>query len=70
MPGIYAAGADHCAFAAEEASLEQEQGIGLFSVLEGKDGTAETCPCKFACGAAGGAASAGHTFEYVRLNGG
>ena len=70
MPGVYAAGADHCAFAAEQASLEQEQGIGFFAVLEGKDCAAEVGLYKFACCAAGGAASAGHTFEYVRLNGG
>ena len=70
MPGVYAAGADHCAFAAEETALQQEHGIGFFAVLEGKDCAAEAGLYKFACCAAGGAASAGHTFEYVRLYGG
>ena len=49
--------------------MEQEEGIGFFAVLQGKDGAAEAGPYKFAGCAAGGAASAGHAFEHIWFNG-
>lgn len=68
MACVYGARADHGAFSAEEAAFEEAYGLFIAAVLQGQDGAAHAGLYKFAGGAAGGAASAGHTFEHVGLN--
>ena len=67
MPGVYAAGAYHCAFAAKQAAFKQFHRLLGFAVLQGKDCASEAGPGELAGSAAGGAAAAGHAFEHIRF---
>ena len=68
MACVYGAGADHGAFSAEEAALEEADGLFVAAVLQGKDGATHACLHKFTGGATCGAASAGHAFEHIGFN--